>query len=205
MSGWDERFAEPGYAYGTEATPFLVDQRHRLTPGARALSVAEGEGRHAVFLARAGLAVTALDASPVAAAKARDLAAASGVEVTFHVADVTAWDWAPAAFDLVLATFIQFLAPDERAAVFAGMRRTLAPGGLLLLHGYRPEQVDYGTGGPPRREQLYTEAELRAAFADMEILRLASYDRDLREGRLHRGRSALIDLVARRPETAAQA
>jgi SAM-dependent methyltransferase len=199
MTTWDERFAAPGWAYGTEPTPFLRDQRHHLAAGAKALAVADGEGRHAVFMAEHGLAVTAMDASPVAVAKARGLAEARGVAVTFQVADVTAWTWEPDTYDLVLATFIQFLAPEPRRAVFAGLVRTLKPGGVLLLHGYRPEQVDYGTGGPPHRDQLYTAADLRAAFAGMEILRLAAYDRELQEGRLHHGMSALIDLVARKP------
>ena len=205
MTTWDARFAAPGWAYGTEPTPFLRDQRHHLVAGADALSVADGEGRHAVFMAEHGLAVTAMDASPVAVAKARRLAEARGVAVTFHVADVTAWSWEPDTYDLVLATFIQFLPPEPRRAVFAGLVRTLKPGGVLLLHGYRPEQVDYGTGGPPHRDQLYTAADLRTAFADMEILRLAAYDRELHEGRLHDGVSALIDLVARKPRRDARA
>ncbi len=78
------------------------------------------------------------------------------------------------------------------------MKRTLKPGGTLLLHGYRPEQVDYGTGGPPHREHMYTEALLRDAFGDMEVLRLAAYDREIREGTGHAGMSALIDLIARK-------
>jgi len=69
----------------------------------------------------------------------------------------------------------------------------------LLLQGYRPEQVDYGTGGPPRREHMYTVPWLAGEFARWEILHLAEHDSDLAEGAGHRGRSALIDLVARRP------
>ena len=100
---------------------------------------------------------------------------------------------------MVVAIFIQFAPPAERATIFAGMKRTLKPGGLLLLHGYRPEQVDYGTGGPPQREHMYTEALLREAFGDIEIVRLAAYDRVIEEGTGHAGMSALIDLVAKKP------
>lgn len=199
MSAWDERYAAPGFLFGTEPNVFLKEQRAHLDPDATALAVADGEGRNSVFLAECGLRVTAMDASEVAVGKARALAAERGVSVDFHVADILEWSWTPHAYDLVVAIFIQFSPPGDREAVFAGMKRTLKPGGILLLHGYRPEQIEHGTGGPPHRENMYTEALLRDAFGDMEILRLASYERVVAEGQGHSGMSALIDLVARKP------
>jgi hypothetical protein len=98
----------------------------------------------------------------------------------------------------VAAIFIQFAGPALRDRIFAGLRRALKPGGLLLLQGYRPKQLEYKTGGPPIAENLYTEELLRAAFADLNILELRSHDDAIREGRGHDGMSALIDLVARR-------
>ena len=89
--------------------------------------------------------------------------------------------------------------PELRAAIFAGMQQTLAPGGLLLLHGFTPAQLAYGTGGPPCAELLYTPDLLRDAFAQMEILQLEEYERELQEGTGHAGHAALIDLVARKP------
>ncbi len=79
------------------------------------------------------------------------------------------------------------------------MRQALAPGGLLLLEGYRPEQLGYRTGGPPIVENLYTEDLLGEAFAGLQILELTSYDAVIEEGTGHSGMSALIDLVARQP------
>tara|TARA_R110002167_G_scaffold22935_9_gene81722 strand:+ start:2069 stop:2731 length:663 start_codon:yes stop_codon:yes gene_type:complete len=196
---WDERYAAPGFLFGTEPSQFLKEHRDYLVPGAAALAVADGEGRNSVFLAACGLQVTAMDASHVAVEKARALAAEQGVFVDFHVADILGWDWTPNTYDLVAGIFIQFSPPGERAAVFEGMKRTLKPGGTLLLHGYRPKQIEYGTGGPPHAENMYTEDLLRAAFGDMEILCLAAYDRVVDEGRGHSGMSALIDLVARKP------
>jgi cyclopropane fatty-acyl-phospholipid synthase-like methyltransferase len=196
---WNERYAAPGFLFGTEPAAFLKEQGAYLAPGAKALAVADGEGRNSVYLAQQGLAVTAMDGSDVAVEKARALAAERGVAVDFHVADIRTWDWTPETFDLVVAIFIQFAPPAGRATIFAGMQQTLKPGGVLLLHGYRPEQVDYGTGGPPQREHMYTEALLQEAFEDMEILRLATYDRMIEEGTGHSGMSALIDLVAKKP------
>ena len=93
------------------------------------------------------------------------------------------WDWVPDAYDLVVAVFIQFLDPEQRSVVFAGMVRTLRPGGRLLLHGYRPEQVNYGTGGPSDPAHMYTEALLTESFADLRIEHLDSYDIEVHERR----------------------
>jgi len=196
---WDQRFSRPGYLFGTDPAQFLTGHAGYLTPGASVLAVADGEGRNSVYMAEQGLRVTAMDASHIAVEKARALALARGVQVAFHHADVAHWDWAEDAFDLVAAIFIQFAGPDLRDAVFAGMKRTLKPGGVLMLHGYTPKQLDYGTGGPPCGENMYTEEILRSAFDDFDILELAAYEREIDEGKGHSGRSALIDLIARKP------
>ncbi|MEM9714318.1 MAG: methyltransferase domain-containing protein [Actinomycetota bacterium] len=196
---WDERYAIDDYLFGTEPADFLRREVDALVPGAHALVIADGEGRNSVFLAERGLRVTAMDASAVAIDKARRLAAAREVDVDFVVADLLAWSWDEAAVDVVVGIFFQFLEPDERAVVFEGMARTLRPGGRLLVHGYRPEQVAYGTGGGPRPELKYTEALLRTAFAGFTIDRLEGYDTEIAEGSGHLGMSALIDLVATKP------
>jgi cyclopropane fatty-acyl-phospholipid synthase-like methyltransferase len=169
-------------------------------PGQRALAVADGEGRNGVWLAQQGLSVVSVDFSPPAVEKARRLAASRDVEVEFHVADVLAWDWPVEAFDIVAAIFIQFVGPKERGVLFARIKNALKPGGHLILQGYTPKQLEYGTGGPSCVENLYTEALLREAFADMDILHLSSHEDFIAEGSKHYGMSALIDLVARKPE-----
>ena len=163
------------------------------------MSVADGEGRNSVWLAEQGLAVTALDISPVGIEKARKLAAGRGVKVDFVLGDVLAWHWPRDAYDLVVAVFIQFVAPVERGQLFLDMKSAVKPGGLMLLHGYTPKQVEYQTGGPPSPDHMYTEPLLREAFAGWDILELREYEDHLEEGLGHRGRSALIDLVARKP------
>ena len=75
------------------------------------------------------------------------------------------WDWDARQFDLIAGVFIQFATPAERARMFSGICRALKPGGLLLLEGYRAEQLKYGTGGPKVLEQLYTAPLLKEAFA----------------------------------------
>ncbi len=196
---WNDRYDTPDYVFGTEPADFLRTHAAHLRPGLKGLAVADGEGRNSVFMAQQGVETLAMDMSANALRKARALAERRGVTVAHVEASVTTWPWAPAAYDLVVAVFIQFLSPDDRAEVFAGMVKTLKPGGVLMLHGYRPEQLGYGTGGPGTEENLYTEALLRDSFAGLEILALDSYDKEIDEGVGHSGMSALIDLVARKP------
>jgi len=199
---WDERYAGEHYHFGTGPNAFLFSQRDRLKPGMKCLAVADGEGRNGVWLAQQGLSVLSVDSSPVAIAKARKLAVESGVPVDFELADLLQWDWGEVRFDVVVAIFIQFTPPGLREQMFANIKRCLKPGGLLLLQGYTPRQLDYKTGGPSQVENLYTEALLRAEFSDMEILHLREHDSVIHEGVGHDGMSALIDLEARKPEVA---
>jgi SAM-dependent methyltransferase len=203
LQTWNARFARDDYHFGETPNAFLARNAHRLQGCRTVLCVADGEGRNSVFLAEQGLAVSAFDFAPNAVAKAKRLAARRGVRVDHRLGDIYAWDWDAATFDALVAIFIQFLSPDEREGVFAGMKRAVRPGGWFLLEGYRPEQVDNGTGGPPRREHMYTRAWLTQQFADWELHLLESYDAAIHEGRGHDGMSALIDLAAQKPAACA--
>ena len=196
---WNQRFSAPGYLFGTEPNEFLASKAGLLRPGQRALCVADGDGRNSVWLAERGLKVVAFDFSPVGVEKAKQLARDRGVQVAFELADVYGWRWPAAEFDVVAAIFVQFADPAMRSFMFERIVRALKPGGLLLLEGYTPKQLEYKTGGPSRVENLYTEALLCSAFASLEILELRQYERELSEGTQHSGPSALIDLAARAP------
>ncbi len=198
---WSTRYRNAGedYVFGTVPNRFLAAQSALLSAGSNALSVADGEGRNAVWLAEQGLHVTATEISPVALEKARKLAAGRHVEVNFVLADAVSWDYPKAAFDFVVAIFIQFADPVQRERIFAGMARALRPGGHLILQGYTPRQLEYRTGGPSAVDNLYTADMLRTAFAGLEILHLQEYEDVLDEGAGHKGQSALVGLVARKP------
>jgi len=199
LDRWNERFTAPGYLFGTQPNAFLASQAHRLTAGAKALSIADGEGRNGVFLAEHGLDVLAVDFSPVALAKSRELAASRGVALRTEEADILGgWAWPMSEFDVVVAIFIQFATAAEQPDLFANIKRALKPGGVLLMQGYRPEQLAYGTGGPKTVGNLYTRALLEAAFADFSDLDIRKHDDVVHEGTGHDGMSALIDLVAKK-------
>lgn len=196
---WDARYSVEGYLFGTSPNGFLASCRGLLSPGDRVLCVADGEGRNSVWLAGEGMEVDAFDPSAVAVGKARRLAAERGVEVRFAVADADSWAWPRDAYDAVAAIFVQFAPPAMRRRMFARIAAALRPGGLLLLEGYRLEQLGYATGGPRIPEQLYTEEQLRRELDAFAVESLRSYDADVDEGPAHSGVSALIDVVARRP------
>ena len=197
---WNERFAATeAYVFGTAPNGFLAACRDRLPKTGRALAIADGEGRNGVFLAECGLDVVSVDFSPAAQAKAQALAAARGVTITTVTADLLAWDWPEGSFDVVAAIFFQFVGPQGRDLLFERIRRALKPGGLLILEGYRPEQIANGTGGPKTPENMYTRALLEDRFADFLDREIAEHDLVLDEGEGHSGMSAVIDLVGRRP------
>jgi SAM-dependent methyltransferase len=195
---WETRFSAPEYIFGTAPNAFLAAQKPRLPKTGRALAVADGEGRNGVWLAEQGLDVLSIDFSPTAQAKARALAQDRNVPITTELADATTWRWPEAEFDLVALIFTQFAKPTERSAMFGGIRRTLKPGGLLLIQGYTPRQLQFGTGGPKQIENLYTRELLEREFGSFSELSIDAYDCELGEGCAHAGMSAVIDLVARK-------
>ena len=196
---WNTRYAASDtLLFGDEPNAFLQSQSALLRPGMRALAVGDGEARNGVWLAERGVEVVSIDVSDVAQEKAARLAKDRRVQLELRIVDALQWDWPVEEFDLVVGIFVQFAGPKDQQRLFIGMKKSLKKGGLLLLEGYRPEQIPYGTGGPGAVENLYTEDMLRHAFSDLKILRLNAYDAVIREGSAHSGMSALIDLVAQR-------
>ena len=126
LETWNARFAGDDFRFGEEPNAFLLANAHYLQAGGSALCVADGEGRNSVFLAERGFEVTAFDFAPNAVAKAKRLAERRGVHVDHRLGDIYTWDWTSAAYDAVVVVFIQFLPPDDREPVFAGMKSALS-------------------------------------------------------------------------------
>lgn len=195
---WNKRFTSDDFIFGTEPNAWLREHASVWQRGQRVLCVADGEGRNSVWLAQQGLLVDAYDIAEVGVAKARRLAQAQGVQVNYSVADCDTYDYGEERYDGVAAIFVQFADPAMRARMFGNIHRCLKPGGVLILQGYTPRQLEYKTGGPPFVEHLYTEAMLREAFTGYGVLALREYEAELTEGSQHKGMSALIGLVARK-------
>lgn len=195
---WEDRYRVPDYVFGTEPNYFLVSCKALLPRSGKALAVADGEGRNGIWLAEQRLEVLSLDFSPSAQEKARALAKQRGVTLTIAQADVHTWDYPEAAFDVVVEIFTQFSTPAERAKKWAGMRKALKRGGLLIIQGYTPKQLQYGTGGPKQVENLYTRAMLEEAFRDFRDMKIVEEEIEIYEGTSHGGMSAVINLTARK-------
>lgn len=200
MNSWDMRYSNKNYLFGKEPSHFLTERASYFRAGEVALMVADGEGRNGVYLAGLGLRVHSVDGSTVALRKAKKLAEEADVQIVLEQADVTDWTWYQDSYDHVIGVMIQFVNSDVRQKLFADMKSAVKPGGYLMLHGYRPEQIEFGTGGPGNPDYMYTEDLLRDTFADFEIIELTSENRVVQDGVAHRGESALINLIARKPE-----
>jgi SAM-dependent methyltransferase len=196
---WNDRFQGDTYLFGTEPNQYLRRQAHQWKAGDRVLCVADGEGRNSVWLAQQKLSVDAFDLSEVGVRKAEALAKAGHVLVNFSIEDCDSRTWIENRYDGIAAIFVQFADPPMRQRLFQNMLCSLRPGGILVLQGYTPKQLEYKTGGPPFVDHLYTPAMLQEAFASMQIVDLVEYEDELSEGVHHLGRSALIGMVARKP------
>jgi len=193
---WESRYAVSDYIFGREPSEFLASCKAHLPVDGKALAIADGEGRNGVWLAKQGLDVVSLEFSPVAQAKAIKLANELGVIVTFDTADVHEWDYPADTFDVVIDIFTQFSSPDDRVKKWEGVRSTLKKGGLLIVQGYTPKQLDFGTGGPKSLDHLYTRDLLQSYFSDFNNLVIIEEERVLREGSAHSGMSAIIGMTA---------
>jgi 2-polyprenyl-3-methyl-5-hydroxy-6-metoxy-1,4-benzoquinol methylase len=196
---WNARFDKAEFIFGKEPNEYLVDQASRyLKPGNSVLCVADGEGRNGVWLAKLGMQVTAFDVSDIALAKARQFAKDEQVSIQYSLCDVDGFAWQSDAYDAVVGIFIQFADPHMRTRIFEQVRQTLKPGGIFILQGYTPKQLEYKTGGPSLIEHLYTEEMIRELSYGFEILDLRCYEKELSEGPRHTGMSALLGLVSKK-------
>jgi 2-polyprenyl-3-methyl-5-hydroxy-6-metoxy-1,4-benzoquinol methylase len=200
MQMWNARYAAADFAYGTEPNDFLVAQRAALPLGGRLLCLAEGEGRNAVFLARLGFEVHAVDQSDVGLAKAQRLAAASHVSITTEVADLASYSLGRDQWDGIVSIFAH-VPSALRRAVHAQVPSALRIGGVMMIEAYTIKQLDMrGVGGPgaDAKDLFMSAAALRSELAPLRTLVGHEVERDVNEGSFHRGRSAVVQWVARR-------
>lgn len=196
---WNERFDKEEFIFGKEPNEYLVEQtKQYLKPGNKVLCIADGEGRNGVWLAKQGMQVVGFDASDIALVKAKQFAKDNQVEVEYSFSDTDSFAWHANAYDSVIGIFIQFADPAMRARIFQQAYGALKPGGIFILQGYTPKQLEYKTGGPSLLEHLYTEELIRDLVKDFQILDLCCYEKELSEGARHTGMSALLGLVAKK-------
>jgi 2-polyprenyl-3-methyl-5-hydroxy-6-metoxy-1,4-benzoquinol methylase len=196
---WNERFNKEEFIFGKEPNEYLVEQTGKyLKSGNKVLCIADGEGRNGIWLAKQGMQVVGFDASNIALAKAKQFAKENQVQVEYSFSDTDSFAWHANTYDAVIGIFIQFADPVMRERIFQKTYESLKPGGIFILQGYTPKQLEYKTGGPSLIEHLYTEEMIRDLAKLFDIRELSIYEKELSEGARHTGMSALLGLVAQK-------
>jgi SAM-dependent methyltransferase len=195
---WDERYSKPGFVYGTEPNEFLAAVAG-LIPAGPVLSLGEGEGRNAAFLAGLGHEVLAVDQSAVGLAKAARLAAERGVRVETACVDLAGYEIEPGAWAGIVSVFCH-LPPAIRVPLYAAVVRGLRPGGAFVLEAYTPAQIGRGTGGPEDPALTVSLADLTRELAGLEFVHARETEREIPEGEHRTGVGAVVQVVGlRRP------
>ena len=177
-SGWDERYSGRDYLWDVSPNRFVEAHLADLTPGT-AIDLAAGEGRNAVWLARRGWHVTAVDFSRVGLEKARRLALEHGVEDRVRTTLADALTYTPAEpVDLVVVAYLQ-LPPGPRRTVLQHAATWLRPGGTILVVAHDRSNVEHGHGGPSEPDHCYEVDATVAALSGLEVTSAAVVKRDV--------------------------
>ena len=194
---WDQRYSIEDYLFGQKPAQALLRNEKHLVSGGETLLIADGEGRNSVYLAKKDFKVTSSDSSVVAQQKAKTLADIHDVKVNFKLENFFDIDWSKKQYDNIIGICFQFIPPELIEEAFMGLRSATKKGGTIFIHGYTPEQIHYGTGGPKDVSLMYTEATFIHSFTNSEIHLLEKYEATISEGPGHNGKSAMIDFVAK--------
>lgn len=194
---WNERFSQDEYYYGTQPNDFLQEHAQVFPAQGRLISLGEGEGRNAVYLAEQGLDVTALDSAQAGLDKTTQLAAQRGVTVHPLLAHLKYYEFDAEQWDGVINIFCHVPAP-VRQHIHKSLSHTLKKGGIFLMEAYTPEQLQYGTGGPKNIDLLYDPETIKKELADLELLHFATVERNIYEGKGHAGLSSVLQVIARK-------
>lgn len=193
---WNQRYREPGWAYGTEPNEFLAAEAGRI-PFGDVLCLGEGEGRNAVYLAGQRYCAFAVDQSEVALTKAQRLASERGLTIQTQVVDLETFDMGRNRWQGITSIFVH-LPAELRRDVHRRAVEALVPGGVILLEAYAPGQEKLGTGGPKEPSLLYALDDVLHDFADIEPLFAKLVTRTIHEGRHHNGSGVVVQFLGRK-------
>lgn len=196
---WDERYSADHYIYGTKPNEFL-QQNVETIPRGEVLCLAEGEGRNAVFLAKQGYQVSAVDNSLVGIAKARKLAQSEKVSIQFIHANLATFNLGENRWDGIISVFCH-LPESIRKPLHQNITTALKPGGIFLLEAYTPKQLEHGTGGPKDASLMMSKPLLTQELGDMHFKHLTELERNIEEGTHHFGIGAVVQAIAEKPNT----
>ena len=191
---WNERYTTTEYLYGTEANTFLAENAHLLH--GPVLSLSEGEGRNAVFIASRGLRVVGVDCSEVGLEKAKSLATSRGVVIETEVADLADYQPKERHFGSVVSISAH-LPSSVREKLYPLIEKSLKPNGVVLLEAYSETQLKRGTGGPKDIDMLMSVEKLRKEFPNLTPILIREIEREVSEGEGHTGIASVVQYIAR--------
>ena len=194
-SFWNERYANGEYLYGTEPNSFLAEHCSLLS--GPVLSLSEGEGRNAVFLASRGLEVLGVDISSVALEKATRLAKSRSVEIKTMVTDLATFEPEENYFGSVISISAH-LPSTVRKKLYPLVERSIKPNGIIILEAYSENQLSRDTGGPKDADMLMTIDKLYREFPNLEPILLREVEREVSEGEGHTGMASVVQFIARK-------
>lgn len=192
---WDERYSNKEFVYGTLPNKFFKEQLDKLLPG-KILMVGEGEGRNAVYAAKLGWQVDAIDSSNVAQEKAAKLAELNKVKVNYQIADIHSYNFPLNEYDAVGIIFLHINESSiESEILYKKLAATLKKGGRIILELFSKNQIGKKSGGPQELSLLSSVDQIKRSFSTLtpEILREENIL--LSEGEFHQGEASVIRFV----------
>ncbi len=197
MTIWDQKYNTPHFLYGEHPNTFLVEQSKKIPSYSKILCLAEGEGRNAVFLAKLGHQVTAVDLSQVGLDKLQALAKKNQVTIQTFCADLAYFSFPENHYDAIISIWCH-LPPLLRQEVHQKVYQSLKINGLFILEAYTPKQLSYKTGGPSEEGLLIQLDDLKKDFPQLKLHFAQECERYIEEGSGHKGQSAVVQFVGQK-------
>lgn len=193
---WNGKFSREGYLYGKEPNEFVALCYKNFSKTDRVLCVGEGEGRNAIFLAKKGFEVAAIDASNIALDKLNTFAKEEGVKVDTRCIDLN--KWTPSKkYGAVVASYLH-LPPKEKIEIFRKIESRLRHQGFFVIEVFSKKQLNYSSGGPKDEELLYEIEDFKEALQHSIIHKLEEVEIELNEGSGHQGKASVIRVIAQK-------
>jgi len=197
---WNEKFQREGYLYGKEPNLFIKDSAHLFDKDKKFLCLGEGEGRNAIFFAKKGFAVTALDASNIGLKKLEEFGKSEGVHVLTICIDLN--EWLPTKqYGTIVASYLH-MHVDDRKNLFYKIENCLEEGGYFVGEFFSVNQLNYNSGGPKNIDLLYKTDDFINNFKNCKKIKVEEKIVELNEGKGHNGKASVIRVILQKNITA---
>lgn len=189
---WNNKFSREGFLYGIKPNMYIASKTNLLPRGSKVLCLGEGEGRNAIFFAKKGFNVTAIDASDIGLSKLESRAKEEKLDIKTICLDLNAWE-PEEKYDVIIASYLHMY-KEERAELFEKIEESLSSDGYFIGEFFSTKQLNYTSGGPKDEDLLYTIDDFKMNFAlcDKEIKEQITI---LDEGKGHQGEACVIRVL----------